>query len=125
MSRGSRSMDDARSAILRRRAAFLASALAAVGCGGPREPTVPAPVMAPGDAPPAGTETAKPDPPPDTPPKTKGPDYTMPPNMTSDIARERFKGLFEWTKSTLGTMDKIEQSLPVACNLTDSACTTS
>lgn len=116
--------DPDRAQILRRRAVFMSSALAALGCSGGAPPgkvapvppvvAVPAPVQAADagvEAPPKREARSEPD----------MPSYDVPDGV-SDEARERFEQLFSQVREAHALLERLENALPAGCALTDPAC---
>jgi hypothetical protein len=118
--------DDDRAQILRRRAAFVSSALAALGCSG-AQPAPAAggetPVVSVPPAPAKGEEPAAEQPPVAAEPAEQHPQpsYELPPGI-SDEARSRFEHLFTQVKSAHALLERMERTLPVRCDVTSSAC---
>jgi hypothetical protein len=107
--------DDPRAAILRRRAAFVGSALAAAGCTpngkepdvGTTAPPTPVVSVAPTSKPPAPTSTAVVEPP----PKDASPGYAIPEGV-SEGARERYERLHRFMKESHARLDPVLARLP-------------
>lgn len=121
-------MDD-RATILRRRAFFVTSALAAVGCAptpAPNTPggssssdtsavTVPSAVPAPGDA----SDGAAP--PPREPVSEPLPNMEIPAGV-SDTARSRYEQLFKRMKEAHATLASVEKTVPDGCSPAEPKC---
>ena len=115
--------DGDKSAILRRRAFFVTSALAALGsCT--REPT-PAvtPVVVPEPAPDAGVEAMDAAPP--SPERDSGEaelPSLEPPEGVSEAAQRYYQTLASKTKAAHEALDRIERALPKACDFGSAGC---
>lgn len=111
-----------RTRILRRRAAFLTSTLAVIGCGGPtRTQPAPAPVTVPSGS----AQPEEPDPGPPEAPPTAGrsgmPSLEVPEDI-NEQAHERFVGMVKQVQELHATLDEVEDTLGQRCSVLDPAC---
>jgi hypothetical protein len=121
--------DDAdRAQILRRRALFMSSALAALGCSGPAGSAKGAPVPPVVSVPPpgagadAGTE-APPKASPRSPPDGEMPPLDVPEGMGDD-PRQQFDRLYGQVRDAHALLERLEKALPGDCTVTNAACDT-
>ncbi len=121
------SRDSDRTRILQRRAAFLSSALTALGCSA--QPPQPAgdPVVTLPDPPPAEPEpTAKATTTPEAPPPKDVAPGQQPsleiPTDVGEVARKKFEHWAKSMKQIYELLDQMETALPEDCDILHSAC---
>ena len=116
--------DTDRARILQRRAAFLSSALAALGCSAQPSSPKPDPVVAVPVPPPADTEPvvdAKPPPPPPKPATGVRPSLQIPDDV-GEIAKRNFEHLAKSMKQLYELLDDMGAAVPEDCDLLNAPC---
>ncbi len=119
--------DTDRARILQRRAAFLSSALTALGCSAQPPAPNPEPVVAVPVRPPVDTDpgaNAEPPPPPPPPPPTVSTDKPSLaiPDDVGEVAKRNFEHFAKSMTQLYELLDKMEAAVPKDCTILKPAC---